>query len=301
MAADKRPDIILIAGPTASGKSALAVSLAEKLGGVVVNADSMQVYRDLHILSSRPSVEDEARAPHLLYGHIDAAEPYSAGRYRTEVEKLLAERDGQPLIFAGGTGLYFEALLKGLSATPGIDDEVRAYWRSRERDAPALHADLVRRDPEMASRLRHSDTQRILRALEVIDSTGISLARWQEGEGTPLIDPASTLRFVLTLDRAELRQRIAERFVRMVESGAVEEIRALQARNLPPALPAMKAIGVAPLVDFLLGVRPREEAVSRAITQTRQYAKRQETWFRNRLADWSHLAPEDIPTRFQLI
>lgn len=298
MAADKPPDIILIAGPTASGKSALALTLAEKLGGVVVNADSMQVYRDLRVLSSRPSAEDEARAPHLLYGHIDAAEPYSAGRYRTEVEKLLAERDGRPLIFTGGTGLYFESLLKGLSPTPKVEDEVRAYWRSRERKAPALHAELARRDPGMAARLRPSDTQRLLRALEVIDSTGISLARWQEGEGAPLLDPASTLRFVLTLDRAELRRRIAERFVQMVENGALEEIRALMARDLALALPAMKAIGVAPLVDFVRGVQGQEDAISRAITQTRQYAKRQETWFRNRLDDWSHLPSEAILARF---
>jgi tRNA dimethylallyltransferase len=296
--ADKSPDIILIAGPTASGKSALALQLAEKLGGAVVNADSMQVYRDLHIVTSRPSAGDEARAPHLLYGHVDAAEPYSAGRYRSDVEKLLSERAGRPLIFTGGTGLYFEALLKGLSTTPKIKDEVRAYWRSRERDAPALYAELAERDPEMAVRLRPSDPQRILRALEVIDSTGISLARWQESEGSPLIAPAGTARFVLTLDRAELRQRIAERFERMVEKGALEEIRALEGRNLPLSVPAMKAIGVVPLMAFLRGERARGEAIAQAITHTRQYAKRQETWFRNRLADWAHLPPEAVLAKF---
>lgn len=296
--AEKRPDIILIAGPTASGKSALALELAEKLGGAVVNADSMQVYRDLHIVTSRPSAEDEARAPHLLYGHVDAAEPYSAGSYRADVEKLLKERPRLPLIFAGGTGLYFEALLKGLSTTPKIEDEVRAYWRSRGRDAPSLHAELAERDPEMAARLRPSDPQRILRALEVIDSTGISLARWQESEGTPLIEPAKTARFVLTLERAELRRRIAERFERMVENGALEEIRALQDRNLASSLPAMKAIGVVPLMAFLRGGLGREEAIAHAVTQTRQYSKRQETWFRNRLSDWAHVPPEAVLAKF---
>jgi tRNA dimethylallyltransferase len=296
--ADKSPRIILIAGPTAGGKSALALRLAEKLGGAVVNADSMQVYRDLHILSSRPSAADEAAAPHLLYGHVDAAEPYSAGHYRTDAERLLAERSERPLIFVGGTGLYFEALLKGLSTTPTIDDAVRAHWRSQERDAPALHAELTRRDPEMAARLRPSDPQRILRALEVIDSTGISLARWQESRGTPLIDPARATRFVLTLDRSELRRRIAERFERMVESGGLEEIRALQARNLPPSLPAMKAIGVPPLMAFLRHELSREEAVARAVTDTRQYAKRQETWFRNRLGDWVHAPAEAVLAKF---
>lgn len=296
--ADKSPRIILIAGPTASGKSALALRLAEKLGGAIVNADSMQVYRDLHILSSRPSAEDEARAPHLLYGHVDAAEHYSAGRYQAEVEQLLADRPEGPLIFVGGTGLYFEALLKGLSTTPAIDDAVRAHWRSRERDAPALHAELMGRDPEMAARLRPSDPQRILRALEVIDSTGISLARWQESQGTPLIDPAHAARFVLTSDRSELRERIAWRFERMLEQGGLEEIRALLARNLPASLPAMKAIGVPPLMAFLRHELSQEEAVARAITDTRQYAKRQETWFRNRLADWVHAPAEAVLARF---
>jgi tRNA dimethylallyltransferase len=296
--ADGRPDVILIAGPTASGKSALALALAEKLGGAVVNADSMQVYRDLHILTSRPSAADEAQAPHLLYGHVDAAEPYSAGRYSADVEWLLSEWPGRPLIFTGGTGLYFETLLKGLSTTPAIDEDVRTYWRSRERDAPALHAELAARDPEMAARLRPSDTQRILRALEVIDSTSISLARWQEGEGTPLIEPARAARFVLTVDRGELRRRIAGRFERMVENGGLEEIRALQGRNLAPSLPAMKAIGVVPILAFLRGEQTREAAIARAIIETGQYAKRQETWFRNRLADWIHAPAETVLSGF---
>ncbi|BCJ91380.1 tRNA dimethylallyltransferase [Terrihabitans soli] len=296
--ADGRPDLIFIAGPTASGKSALALSLAEKLGGTVVNADSMQVYRDLHILSSRPSAEDEARAPHLLYGHVDAAEPYSAARYRADVETLLREPSGRPLIFAGGTGLYFEALIQGLSTTPEIEPEVREFWRAQARDAPALHAELARRDPDMAARLRPSDTQRIVRALEVIDSTGISLARWQEQAGTPLIDPAAAAKFVLTVDRTALRERIAGRFAGMVENGALEEIRALGERNLAPSLPAMKAIGVVPLLAHLRGGLGRDEAIAHSITQTRQYAKRQETWFRNRLGDWAHLPSEAILAKF---
>jgi tRNA dimethylallyltransferase len=298
MAADKRPDIILIAGPTASGKSALALALAERLDAAVVNADSMQVYRDLRIVSSRPSVEEEARAQHLLYGHVDAAEPYSTGRYLSDAEKVLRERSGRPLIVVGGTGLYFDALTAGLSTTPEVAKEVRDHWRAQGRDGPQLHAELARRDPDMAARLRPSDPQRVLRALEVIDSTGISLSVWQSKQGAPLIPPGAAERIVLTLDRAELRRRIAERFVRMMENGALEEIRMLQQRDLAPNLPALKAIGVAPLASFLRGEVDREDAVSRAITQSRQYAKRQETWFRNRLSDWAHLPPEAVLARF---
>lgn len=292
MAAVKRPEIILIAGPTASGKSALALALAEKLGAAVVNADSMQVYRDLHIVTSRPSREDEARAPHLLYGHVDAAEPYSAGRYLADAEAVLKARSGEALIVVGGTGLYFDALISGLSTTPTIQPEVRDYWRSQERDAPALHAELARRDPGMAARLRPSDPQRVLRALEVIDATGISLSEWQGRRGAPLIPQASATRLVLTVDRVELRRRIAERFALMVEKGALEEIRVILGRDLADSLPAMKAIGVAPLAAFMRGELNREDAIARAVTQTRQYAKRQETWFRNRLSDWDHVDSE---------
>ena len=299
MAGTDRPQIILIAGPTASGKSALALDLAERLGGAVVNANSMQVYRDLRILTSRPSAGDESRVPHLLYGHVDAAEPHSVGRFLTDAERVIRDNHGA-LVFVGGTGLHFDALTKGLSTAPPIPDAVRARWRERGLAEPseALHAELARRDPGMAERLRPSDPQRVLRALEVIDATGISLAHWQQSAGTPLVDPARATRIVLRIDRAELRARIAARFSRMMEEGALDEVRRLLGRKLDPALPAMKAIGVPPLAAHLRGEAGFEAAVERAITDTRQYAKRQETWFRNRLRDWPHLSPEEARKGF---
>ena len=288
-----RPRMILIAGPTASGKSALALDLAERLGGAVVNADSMQVYRDLHVLTSRPPAEDAARVPHLLYGHVDGAEAYSAGRFLTDAAKVISEARA-PLIFVGGTGLYFDSLTKGISTVPPVPEAVRAYWRERAQAEPAesLHAELSARDPEMAARLRPSDTQRLVRALEVLDATGLSLARWQEQDGTPLIGPGEGTRIVLTPERPVLRERIARRFAQMMEEGALDEVRALLARDLAPDLPVMKAIGVRPLAQYLLGTMDNNEAVERAITETRQFAKRQETWFRNRLGDWHHVPPD---------
>jgi tRNA dimethylallyltransferase len=188
-----QPRVILIAGPTASGKSALALQLAERLGGVVVNADSMQVYRDLRILTSRPGPDEEARAPHMLYGHIDAADAYSVGRFLADAADILSEKSSVPIIFVGGTGLYLEALIHGLSTAPHIPDTIRSHWRERSGTEPAeaLHAELERRDPVMAGRLRPGDSQRIVRALEVVDATGISLARWQESSGVPLLDAAA--------------------------------------------------------------------------------------------------------------
>jgi tRNA dimethylallyltransferase len=296
MAAQKSPRVILLAGPTASGKSALALKLAEKLEGVVVNADSMQVYRDLRVLTSRPPAEDEARAPHRLYGHVDAAEAYSAGRFLDDAARTIADNPGRTLIFVGGTGLYFESLARGLSATPPVPQTVRAYWRDRALSEPPeiLHAELARRDPEMAAKLRPSDPQRLARALEVLDSTGRSLAVWQRSAGKPLIDTATAVRIVLTIDRAVVRERIAVRFMRMAEEGALDEVQALLARNLDPSLPAMKAIGVPALAGHLRGEVSLDEAVSQAVTDTRQYAKRQETWFRNRLSNWIHAGAEQI-------
>ncbi len=288
-----RPRMILIAGPTASGKSALALEIAERLGGTVVNADSMQVYRDLHVLTSRPPAEDAARVPHLLYGHVDGAEAYSAGRFLTDAARVIAEARA-PLIFVGGTGLYFDSLTKGISTVPPVPEAIRIHWRERARAEPAesLHAELRARDPEMAARLRPSDTQRLVRALEVLDATGLSLARWQEQDGTPLIGPGEGTRIVLTPERPVLRERIARRFAQMMEEGAMDEVRALLARDLAPDLPVMKAIGVRPLAQYLLGTMDKNEAVDRAITETRQFAKRQETWFRNRLGDWHHVPPD---------
>lgn len=294
----EHPRLILIAGPTASGKSALALHLAEKLGGAIINADSMQVYRDLRVLTSRPSAADEARAPHILYGHADAADAYSAGRFLAEVRPILATA-GQPLIFVGGTGLYFDALTRGLSAEPPVPEDVRAYWRGRgQSEAPEkLHAELRKRDPVMAAKLRASDPQRIVRALEVIDATGMSLAEWHGSAEPPLVDPEQAARIVLTIDRTELRTRIARRFEAMIGEGALGEVGHLVQRGLDPALPAMKAIGVPQLAAHLRGEIGLNEAIQRAVIETGQYAKRQETWFRNRLGNWGHFGPEAAAER----
>ena len=287
---------ILIAGPTASGKSALALALAEAADGAVVNADSMQVYRELEILSARPDPEEIARAPHHLYGHVPMAEPYSVARWLAEVADVLAELEGAgrlPIV-VGGTGLYFTALTEGLSEVPGIPEAVRAHWRARgrEEDAASLHAVLRDRDPVMAGRLRPSDAQRIVRALEVLEATGRSLADWQAETPPPLLPAASCRRVVLAPERGRLRERIARRFDVMLEQGARAEAERVAALRLDPALPAMKAIGLAPLIAHALGLVGLEDARARAIADSARYAKRQETWFRNRFPDWERLDPD---------
>jgi tRNA dimethylallyltransferase len=309
---DARPiATILIAGPTASGKSALALALARRLGGVVINADASQVYRDLRILSARPAPEEEAAAKHALYGHIDAAEPYAVGRWlaeaggvinslRTRREAGFQHGDHRPAnslstprlpIFVGGTGLYFEALTSGLAVVPAIPVAVRERWRGAGGEID-LHAELARRDPVMAARLRPSDPQRLMRALEVIDATGRSLADWQRETAPGPVDPASALRIALAPDRGSLDARIAARLEAMLRDGAREEAERLVARGLDPALPALKALGVAPLAAWARGEIDRATAVERTRLDTRRYAKRQSTWLRNRMADWLHVAPE---------
>lgn len=285
--------IILIAGPTASGKSALALALAKQRDGVVVNADSMQVYRDLRVLTARPGPRDEAAARHRLYGHVDAGEPYSVGRYLQDVTEVLGQERDRDLIFVGGTGLYLQALTDGISPMPPVPDEIRARVRdlASTHRPDELHGLLAEVDPGSAAMLRPSDSQRVLRALEVHAATGRSIRDWQSAPATPLI--ADALRFVLAPDRAVLRARIAERFAAMLAEGAVEEAAALQARGLDPTLPAMRALGVAPLAALAAGRISRAEAEERVVTETRQYAKRQETWFRNRMRDWHHVRPEE--------
>ncbi len=286
---------VLIAGPTASGKSALALEVARRIGGAVVNADALQVYRDLRVLTARPSAADEAAAPHLLYGHVDAAEPYAVGRWLAEATRLLEAADQAPLVFVGGTGLYFEALTNGLAMVPEIPETVRARWRAAP--AAALHAELARRDPEMAARLRPSDPQRLTRALEVIDGTGRSLADWQRDAARGPLAQEAALRIVLAPERPALDARIAQRLEGMIEAGAAEEAERLAARGLDPALPAMKALGVAPLVAWRRGELDRAAALERVRLDTRRYAKRQTTWFRNRMADWLHVDPKEALVR----
>jgi tRNA dimethylallyltransferase len=218
---------ILIAGPTASGKSALALAVAEHVGGVIINADSMQVYRELRILSARPGADEEARVPHALYGFVPAAEAYSTGRFVKDAAAVIAEarNDGRRPVIVGGTGLYFKALLEGLSPIPQIDDAIRNHWRAEaeRRGAADLHRELMARDELMAARLAPGDTQRIVRALEVIEQTGRSLADWQRQPGTPIVEEAKTVRLLATLDRAELHTRADARLDRMFADGAGDE------------------------------------------------------------------------------
>ena len=293
---DGKASAVLIAGPTASGKSALALDIAERSGGVIVNADSMQVYDALRILTARPNAADTARIEHRLYGHVPAADSYSVGRWSREVAALLGDPalKGRPVVFAGGTGLYFKALLGGLSAMPPIPDAARDLWRTRlaEEGPHALHAALMVRDPETAAALKPGDSQRIVRALQVFEATGQSIRTFRETAGRPLIDLQTARRIVLHTDRAALRKRIRTRFERMMEQGAVQEVQALLAQKLSPDLPAMKAIGVREIAAFLDGNLSADEAIERAAIATGQYAKRQTTWFRNQFGtEWQTIVP----------
>ena len=289
---------ILIAGPTASGKSALALNVAERIGGTIINADSMQVYSELRILTARPSAEEEARVPHRLYGHVPAREAYSAGRFVVEAAEAIAgaQAEGRRAIIVGGTGLYFKALLEGLSPIPAVKEDVRAHWRQEaERlGAKALHAVLFQRDPEMAARLAPSDTQRLVRALEVLDSSGQSLAHWQSLPGTPVIDARNAVKLLVTRPREDLRARAGQRFDEMLEEGALEEVRALAAMQLDPALPAMRALGVRPLLAHLRAALSLDDAVSAAKLETRQFIKRQETWLRGHMITFKDISTQDM-------
>ena len=280
---------VLIAGPTASGKSALALRIAAEIGGVIVNTDSMQVYDVLRVLTARPDAEETARVPHRLYGHVAPSVSYSTGRWLDDVRAVMAEEEiaGRPLVFTGGTGLYFRALTRGLSPMPMVPDAVRERWRSRlaEEGAEALHGILQGDDPAAAATIRPADGQRILRALEVKEVSGRSILDWQAEAGTPLVDEGQAERYLVMPDRDFLNARIEDRFDRMVEAGALDEVNALNALKLDPALPAMKAIGVRELTNALQNRSSLEGAISLAKTATRQYAKRQMTWFRNQLGE----------------
>jgi tRNA dimethylallyltransferase len=284
------PHAFVIAGPTASGKSALALRLAERVGGTVVNVDSMQVYRDLRIVTARPSAAEEAQVPHRLYGHVPAAEAYSAGRFVADVAAVLPEirAEGRVPILVGGTGLYFSALFDGLSPIPAIAPEIRSHWRAEavRIGADALHDLLRLRDPETAARLRPSDPQRIVRALEVLDQTGRSLADWQREPGCPLLDASSTIRLVLAPPREAVVAQAAARFEAMIAAGAVEEVRALMALGLAPDLPVLRAVGVRPLAAFAAGELGLAEAVAAAQQETRRYIKRQMTWLNGHMIAW---------------
>ena len=261
------------------------MELAEQIGGVVINADSMQVYREAPILTAQPSEADKARVPHLLYGNISARKVYSVGRWREDAALAIAQARAMKRvpIFVGGTGMYFMALTEGLADIPPTPPEIRDAARALLDDigVEALHARLTDRDPVTASRLRPSDPQRVLRAFEVFEATGRPLAEWQGAPTAPLLKNAKLASFVLDPPRPELRARIAARFEAMLDEGGLDEARALE--GLDPALPAAKLLGLRPLQALAAGTLTRAEALDGAITATRQFAKRQMTWFRYRM------------------
>jgi tRNA dimethylallyltransferase len=279
---------VLIAGPTASGKSRLALEMAQAEGGVIINADAMQVYEVLDVLSARP--RQPYGVPHALYGAVHPSVRYSTGAWLAVAQALMdaPEHAGKPLIFVGGTGLYFDALTNGFAQVPPVPAEIVA---AVEAELAGLDAEgrgrlIAARDPEMAARLKAPDPQRVARALAVLAATGQSLARFQDEAADAPLRGFAVERLVVNPDPQVLRQRIAGRFEEMLDLGAVAEVEALRALGLDPSLPAMKAIGVREISDWLDGRIDRETMIERAVIATRQYAKRQRTWLRGRMADW---------------
>ena len=270
---------LLLAGPTASGKTAAALALAKEYGAIVVNADSMQVYADLRILTARPTRAEEEQAPHRLFGEIDGAVNWSVGRWARRAREILTDAGDRPALFVGGTGLYFRALTQGLSDMPAVPDAIRAAVRTQAegRETPDLHAELAAADPETAARLKANDRQRILRALEVFAATGRPLATFQGARGAPVLAEGSWRGLFLAPDRDALYARIDARFEAMLEEGALAEVEKLAARKLDPALPVMRAHGVPHLIAHLEGRLSLAEAATRGKLDTRHYAKRQFT------------------------
>lgn len=286
-----KTDVVLIAGPTASGKSALAIQLAKDLDGIIINADSMQIYDHLRLITARPSAEEESQAPHLLYGHVEPSSAYSVGQWLEDVKALLADDRyaSKPMIFVGGTGLYFNGLLGGLAPIPEPDPAIRTALRQRLLDEgpQALWYELHGLDAQSAERLKPHDGQRLVRSLEVLQSTGKSLRYWQEQKGEVLVQPDEHRHIWLNPDRQILRDRIRRRFELMIAMGAVEEVTAFLQRGYAPECSAMKAIGVPEISLFLAGEMDLDEAIERAIIASAQYAKRQRTWFRGQFkAPW---------------
>lgn len=285
MPAKLRKSALLIAGPTASGKSALALKLARERNGVIINADSMQVYSELRILTARPTPEEEASVPHRLFGHVSGLESYSVARWLADTTREIEAcwKEGRLPIICGGTGLYFRVLDEGLAGLPPIPQKIRERWRSADLN---LHDELTKRDSEMAARLKPGDRLRLARALEVIEATGRSLSQWQkEGQSTSVLHAAAVERLFLDVERSELYARAERRFDQMMGAGALDEVQALP--ELPPSSPLLKAIGVPELKGYLRGDIFLEQAVAHAKTATRRYIKRQLTWWRPRLAPWT--------------
>ena len=281
---------LLIAGPTASGKSALAIAEARRRNGVIINADSMQVYRELRILSARPSEEEVASVPHLLYGHVSGAENYSVARWLADVAGAMQvcwEHDQLPIL-CGGTGLYFKAALEGLAEIPPISAEIREKWRRFEGD---VHGELQKHDAAAAAKLHPADRQRIVRALEVVEATGHTLGYWKKaGQGRALLNQINVEKLYLEVSREELHERAERRLDLMLQHGALAEVRNLPAFNADR--PIMKAIGVPEFQAHLRGEISLEKAIEKAKASTRQYIKRQTTWWRGQMPGWSLVKPQ---------
>ncbi len=286
---------LLIAGPTASGKSALALAVAERDGGVVINADASQVYACWRVLTARPGDDELARAPHRLYGHVAGAVRYSTGAWLRDVAAALdaARALGSRPIVVGGTGLYFSALTEGLAEIPEIPAEVRDRSSTllAEGRVGEMRADLARDDPETYGRIDRDNPMRVQRAWDVLRATGRGLAAWHRTTAPPLVDPRAAVRVVVDPDIAWLNSRIETRFRAMIEGGALDEVRAFRAAGYDPTLPAARVLGAAPLLACLAGAITLDRAIEESVVATRQYAKRQRTWMRNRMADWPRVAP----------
>ena len=286
------PSVTLIAGPTASGKSALALQMARETGAVIINADSQQLYADLRVLTARPSPEDEAQADHRLYGVADAADAWSVGKWSRAALNLLdiARADGRPAILVGGTGLYFTAMTRGLADIPPVPQSVRdaAEADYMAQGEAAFRARLAEIDAEAARSIEQGDRQRLVRAMSVHSASGRALSDWK-ADTRPLLTPGSWRGRVIEPDRADLYANCDRRVDLMMENGALDEVRALTARNLSPALPAMKAVGVRELAAYLAGEVGRDEAIDALKQATRNYAKRQLTWFRNQTPGWARV------------
>lgn len=281
------PRITLLAGPTASGKSALALRWAKEMDAVILNADSQQLYADLRVLSARPSPEDEAQAEHRLYGIADGAEAWSVGRWSRAVLAELAQLEDRPVIIVGGTGLYFTALTKGLADIPQVPLAVREAMAKRieaEGEA-AFRLALAQSDPAAAQRIETGDRQRLIRALSVAEHTGRALSAWT-ADTTPLLAPGTWQGRVIEPDRQALYARCDARVQVMIQNGALAEVEQLLARALDPELPAMKAVGVRELASHLAGTTSLDQAIDATRQATRNYAKRQLTWFRNQTPEW---------------
>ncbi len=295
MAQKSEIEAILIAGPTASGKSDAAMAVAERFGGVIINTDSLQVYDGLRVLTARPSDENIEKVPHDLYGFVEPSVRFSAGLYAEAAAHALeqAKNIGQLPVFVGGTGLYFSVLTEGLSPIPGVPPSIRDKVRGRleATSVEALWQEVLRCDPVAAERIGPNDAQRLLRALEVFEATGEPLTSWQARPRTPLLR-GRHLGVVLMPDRAWLYERINRRFDEMINEGALDEVRALQALTLAPDVPAMKALGVAELGAYLKGEISLEEAKTSAKMGSRRYAKRQMTWFRNQMIAWNVISEQ---------